>query len=183
MGHLGIGAYRRREGNIGASANPGLNRQAAHQHAAAMRCPPVLAEVNTLPGAERQGAAFNRDLQTHTRDHAAHMRWRIVAAFEGVHMPGLAFGCYPRQERFEILLRRGIVILADAKRSAGVLQVEKAHAFVESPGGNQVSHFGGDVQQALATGGEGEIFFEPMHAVKVDLVIPINRKSRLGCPS
>jgi hypothetical protein len=143
----------------------------------------MLTEINALPGAERQGASFYRNLQTHTRDHTAHMRRRVVSAFKGMNMPGLSFGRYPRQKRFKVLLRRWIIILADAKRSAGVLQVEKAHAFIETPGRNQVSHFEGDVKQALATGGEGEIFFEPLHAVKVDLVLLPYARSNLGCPS
>ena len=124
---------------------------------------PVLEEIDPLPGSQAELTIVNGNAEAGIRQHSADMRWGIVAAFQGVPVPGLIFGGDALHEGFQIDAGGGVITLADHQRCAGMLQIKKTHPLADTPGADAGSDSLGEGIQPLTAGVNFEGVFEPIH--------------------
>ena len=74
---------------------------------ALMRARPVLDQIDSLPGAERERAAAHRHVQRHAGQHGLDVSRHVVGALGRVH-PGAVGGRKPVQRGDEIGLHVGV---------------------------------------------------------------------------
>ncbi len=110
-----------------------------------MRRVPVLPNENALPGAEIQPASIHRQIEPGLREHAAHVGRHVVGPFRRMPEHGVAVGNKPRHESFEIAEHRGVRVLAQHQRGAGVMNEHVAEPLFNAGGLHRARHLSGDL--------------------------------------
>src|SRR5256885_7722852 len=107
---------------------PALFAQEMDSHAAAMRMMAMFPEVNPLPGAQRQLAAFERDAEIHRGKRRAHVRRHVILAFSRMPENWVAIRRKPRKQTLQVALYFRISILLNEQRRRRVLQMQRSDA-------------------------------------------------------
>src|SRR5437016_1127287 len=101
--------------------------QKLQHHLAAMRLPPMLDEIDSLPGAERELAASDRNVERDSGKHGFYMRRHVIRSFRIVHPAGIVRRQAAKRGN-QVGAHVGIGVLLNEKGSRGVAQIEEQDA-------------------------------------------------------
>src|SRR6476646_5112231 len=97
-----------------------------------MAAPPVLPEMDPLPGAEREPAMAERDRELGRREGGAHVGRHVVGAFVAMAKERVAVGNEAREEAVEIGANVRVGVLLDHKAGRGVADEQREQSGAET---------------------------------------------------